>query len=438
MEELLGPEALVLGKITMAGKKLFGKRNKLLVCILAGTMLLLCGCKAKLPDTYVEGEDSQYFQRSGLLKNPSVQQTVEGCYVLHGEYVYFYDKASGQYTPLCNKPNCLHDRETDPDKKADCNAYLDDMWSAEYPEVCLQLSEPYLYAFYSSDSFGFTLCRLGKDGSLKEEIWTTQEPVSEFMVHRGYAYLSVGGYIPSEEGLKADFQILEMDLTKTHNIQSEEIFSYQTERLASLGDIAGYGNYIYFELSEGDEHHLYCYSTENEELKEIEVEALSAVGQYVNNITFFRDKLMLIGYKIDMEDRVEELYHPTNIYMAELDGSNPQMVLEDIPQGYYIGSDGKYFYLNNAFNVKFGKPELDSEKTFWVYDENMKLVDTFLVPDTADGLFDPPLGNQDTQYLHFQDEEKWGLQIWDKSLIGTYHGSAYQQEEIVYKVFEEQ
>ena len=88
--------------------------------------------------------------------------------------------------------------------------------------------------------------------------------------------------------------------------------------------------------------------------------------------------------------------------------------------------------------MKFGKSELDSEKTFWVYDENMKLVDTFLVPDTADGLFDPPLGNQDTQYLHFQDEEKWGLQIWDKSLIGTYHGSAYQQEEIVYKVFEEQ
>ncbi len=43
---------------------------------------------------------------------------------LVGYYLYYVDKETMEYTPLCNKPNCLHQKETDPMKVTNCNAMV--------------------------------------------------------------------------------------------------------------------------------------------------------------------------------------------------------------------------------------------------------------------------------------------------------------------------
>ena len=410
--------------------------------ILLMVLSLFCGCgTADLPDTYQEGTDSQYFQYTNLLRNPTIQQTEGGCYVLQGEYVYFFDKNSEKIMPLCNKPDCLHDRETDPEKKGGCNAYLNGLVTTgfEAKASTLQLCDPYLYVCYYADPIEeedpnsqYVVYRFSMDGTTKERVWQTQATVNEFVVHRGHAYVALGSYSINESGVNGGFQLLDIDLQNSLFRKEKEVSSKQVgAKLSALAKVMAYGNYVYFKMHEGGEDVIYIYSIKSGEVSKLEFETEEPEGWQVNNITFFQDKLMVIGYIIG-SDATEELYDPANIYMMDLDGGNPRIVLRDIPQGYYIGSDGRYFYLTNAFNTAFGKKELDPVKTFWVYDADFQLVDTFTVPDTAVGFFDPPLGEPDCQYLTVQEEDRWGLQIWEKSGIGSYDGAAYEQKTVWY------
>lgn len=53
-----------------------------------------------------------------------ISESEDGFYFICDLYLYFMDKHTMESIPLCKKADCLHDQETDPYKKSDCEAFI--------------------------------------------------------------------------------------------------------------------------------------------------------------------------------------------------------------------------------------------------------------------------------------------------------------------------
>ena len=65
-------------------------------------------------------------------------------YYLAGCYVYKYDPKTKVNAPLCNKANCLHDKESDKTKIKSCNAYYPFV-SMDQVESIIAYENGYIY-----------------------------------------------------------------------------------------------------------------------------------------------------------------------------------------------------------------------------------------------------------------------------------------------------
>ena len=90
-------------------------------------LIFLTGCANKaMPDTYVENYDYQYRQWSDSIAFPKVQQGSDNIvYIYKNGFIYYMEEGNDVLVPLCNKVDCLHDRETDQQKIKECNASVD-------------------------------------------------------------------------------------------------------------------------------------------------------------------------------------------------------------------------------------------------------------------------------------------------------------------------
>ena len=102
---------------------------KKLIVLLILPILLLSGCNSSPPeedlgDTYHMGTDQQYY----FYTNYGLMCESEDSYywlgTTSGLHLCMKDKKTGETTIMCNKPNCLHDKEQDPNRKMECNAYF--------------------------------------------------------------------------------------------------------------------------------------------------------------------------------------------------------------------------------------------------------------------------------------------------------------------------
>jgi hypothetical protein len=121
-----------------------------------------------------------------------IQSDGKGQYIFCNNYLYYHNEANNTLVPVCSKANCLHDKETDTEKKRECNAFLytnDQLSSDGYPitsiSEMIQYNEGYIYYINGNSIF-----RIKADGSAKDCIYKTKEdiPICNFMVHRGYIY----------------------------------------------------------------------------------------------------------------------------------------------------------------------------------------------------------------------------------------------------------
>lgn len=137
---------------------------------------------------------------------------------------------------------------------------------------------------------------------------------------------------------------------------------------------------------------------------------------------------------------------PVPWYIADLDGSNAEMFMEDVGQGLMFHSDGKYLYLSNINMVWRGYDK--SEECYKIYNKDLNLVDTVKLP------FKPPFGDvsvgtSESMYLNYEktksgkkeedggeekmEKDEWGVMYWDKGNIGSYHGDAFEMTHIKYE-----
>ncbi|MDE6419916.1 MAG: hypothetical protein K2K87_05230 [Lachnospiraceae bacterium] len=379
-----------------------------------------------------------------------MQRGEAGYYFRQGEFVYYLDEGTGQLLPLCSKADCLHDRETDRERLESCNAHMHfDEFSNDFSGG-MAYYNGYLYCLTDN---GFneetTLYRLSEDGSKKEQVYRwTDVRVEEWIIHRGIFYYAEHTYTYDEEGeIQGLFTLKSLNLTDAVR-EPKSIYALEEENVyyAGFNWYRAYGNYLYFIVSGGEDEgadglypyeKTFIYDIVNDKVTELTYEGMPKEEDIVE-FTFWQDRIVFKPIIWDVNDMLGSYLRDGTVYIADLNGLNTEVLIENVPMGYNVISDGRYLYLTNAFMATVGTRRLglinyDEEKTFWVYDENLELVDSFVLPRGVEVFGYPPLGDEDWMLITYQDDNGgWGVLRFDKSKIGSCNGAEIEFEVIPY------
>lgn len=427
--------------------------------LIMSCVIILPGCgKENLPNTYIEGSDFQYMRQGSSDYVPEMQRGEEGYYFRNNNFIYYLDEKTDTLLPLCNKADCLHDRESDPERQEACNAYVDNEFGYSNCRG-IAYCNGYLYCL-SIDrrkdplKETVTLYRLAADGSAKEQVFRWNDVgVEDWIVHRDTLfYLERTFAYPMENEEEADeelhdqFTIKSLKLTGGRK-QPETIYVLDEENVFYLGCNwpVAYGNYFYIIISgvvpgEGDSLYPYqktfIYDIEKGTFTELTYEGMTK-DETILGVTFWQDRILFAPRVWDDTD-IETSYLETgDIYIADLDGTNAEIFMEDVPMGYNIRSDGRYLYLSNGAMVTmadWGFWDYHEKKTLWVYDENLTLVDTLFLPPEMKDFGTPPIGDTERMYTIYKDDNGgWGVLRFDKSKIGSCNGAEIELTVIPYE-----
>ncbi len=324
------------------------KKILIILCI-----LVLCLTACGSDKVAVESEEfnletdfqSEYYDLN-LDAHPMVE-VEDGYYIIVGYYLYYVDKETMEYTPLCNKPNCLHQKETDQMKVMDCNA----MVRLDYL-MCTSLNyyQQHLYIAaieLLTDENGmperkYVMDKISLDGGEREIIHEFENPVDTAIVHRGYIYYSSNF---SQIGSDKKTSVYRVPI---EGGAEELVYSAEKDNQISYLRVIG-TNLSFTEYDEECEDQVCQYNLMNGEVKKISFESgIDVVGDRIANGRIYY--------------RTLKQYQDYNTWSTNLDGSDARE--EDFISQY---QDDSYYYETN--------PE---DKTQTVYEwETQKKVTEF-------------------------------------------------------------
>lgn len=415
-------------------------KSKIIGSLIMLLIFVLSGCSTQeeqLPDSYVDGSDYQYMYARNS-PSSAFQKGEKGYYMLWNNFIYFFNEEDEMIVPLCSKPDCLHDKETDQEKQEACNAYASTVTgnglaycngNLYYLDADISMKNPALYRFAS-------------DGSSKEKLYEWDEDgrmPTQWIVHRDVLYYTIESYYTGDDDIEEFLAFYALPLTGRDRLKPKQIYVPEEEGVdvIILGNPSAYGNYVYFtavgnregwdESEENDIDYIYrktfVYDIQSEEISEITVPGQTAV-QTVGGVDFWQDKIIYALF-----DNETGYTGDGDYYIADLDGSDPEVFMT-VRQGVKLFGDGKYLYQSNAdFYEEMGDT---GPKMYHVYDKDLNEVDTFTTGDEY--IRDFPIGNEDRAYImYYKESGEWGIGYWDKSVIGSLNGSEIEFTLIPYE-----
>ena len=232
----------------------------LVLCIIIGLVPALSACSPSkydsLPDSYNVETDYPYMLCSNSNHSLFITKAEKGYYFLAGDFLYYMD--SGTMTPVivCNKPECKHEKETDPEKVWQCNAFI----GCESGNPFIQYYEGNIYCTSSINNIGTNnmevsgewLVQINKDGTERKTICAIEDKDAFLALHRGYIYIYILDVIEQRYHLyRKSLQYPEKE--------AEEL--YTTPEDALYSSIYLFGNHIFIQSDRmsKDETELYSY-----------------------------------------------------------------------------------------------------------------------------------------------------------------------------------
>lgn len=309
-------------------------------------------------------------------------------YVRLADYVYICDFEQGRLIPLCNRPNCLHNRETDETKKEDCAAYVglaNTNEGLQYYEGNLYANSSYHEWGENSDELGDALYKLTLDGSSKEILDYKFQDLYNFRIHRGNIYYTS---LVSDPETMANTETM-----YCCNIKSKEQTQIAQVQGTPTFDIRPYGDYVYITVAlPGDTPEPgIIYETETGKTK-----VLEDWEQF-----YFPDAGKFLSCKSTGENRQA-------VETVNLDGSGKEtigeIVLEDLEQfGFEDGSEQRlssWFSADNLYLYLFGA--VDGQPVAAIFDrENFELMQ--LLSLESDPIYQC-IGVDDTNLFYMCDQ----------------------------------
>lgn len=424
------------------------KRNNMII-VLFILIFILVGCgKREERDTYVDGSDFQYQYLGNYANNKAKGNNC--LYCQFGNFLYQFDEKSGVLSPLCNQANCLHDKETISSRMANCNAFVPN----DGTDVGLQYMNGYIYTImeeWNKDNIDYVLYKIKEDGSSKEKVYNwTDKAIESWCMHRDNAYVLEHYYDGTG---KECYQVNEISVDSGK--KTKMIFEPDTDiSVTGISALKMYGNHLYISILgltkkdlkniSDEDWYKYEYSKTfqyhilDETISEITVPDQKET-EHVTSVTFWKDKIVYAPIDSKYEHQYDKT---TNLYIADLDGNNPSVLLNDVPAYQVYSSDGDYLYVSNVaeledrvFHSEAYKKKLEAGEDYVakenvavkikIYDRDMNLVDE-MKTKKMDFPRELPYGIGNRQYVINQDGDKITLKYWDKNNIGTYHGDTFE------------
>lgn len=335
------------------------------ICILSSVAYTFSSCgeqplEIDYSDKYIENQDYQYMYADGF-GHSSFQKSDNGYYAAVNNFIFFIDGKTMNATPLCNKSNCLHDRETDEEKLKECNAYLPDY--AEYTRNSIQLynSKIYFLQLDSADSaedvdkYLFYEMDI-ESGSRKLLLTYTDGKVNFWAVHRGNIYFKADNYISTDDSGELKAQngtgFNKMFRLKLGESSPKVIYDFEkTDGIYNLqlsNSFTVYGNHIYIGYSGYKNEEAYNKVISADE-KDFESVASDVLCGYLH-IDITNDETSIILDGSEENSKVFNCFYNGNlcysqnnsVYVSELNGSNSELLADNI-NGIFL-SDGKRNY----------------------------------------------------------------------------------------------
>lgn len=207
--------------------------------------LLFTGCQPASPteNTYLQDTDYAY-----MYDGEPMAESPDGYYYRTSDFVYYIDKQTMTGVPLCDKPDCLHEKETDPEKVTDCNACL----PRTSGDPLIAYIDGYLYVastqvnanLMNEGEVNNILVRMNPDGSKRETVLQFPHTAAHYLIHRGYLYYTDATYSETESGeLDAVYGVYRIPLNggKTETVYENNLPNGVLDRMTA------YGNYVYYE-----------------------------------------------------------------------------------------------------------------------------------------------------------------------------------------------
>lgn len=273
-----------------------------------------------------------------------ISESEDGFYFICDLYLYFMDKHTMESIPLCKKADCLHDQETDPYKKSDCEAFIGgDAVSLFYydngiyiatREVVGDKPESYRSQYY--------LKKYATDGTFLENTYSFPARPKSVIRHRGYMYYTYENNSSSGEGdVVGSYYLSQVSLTD----KSETILYKSTLEQNTLDQMFAYGKRVYCMQYGFDpnvpENYLAQVVIYNLESQTYEI--MNSMENSVIGVPFILDDSLANNYWF------MDYHSPKNktLYQSDLDGKNtkPWFTLRyDSSRCHW---DGRYFYEDN-------------------------------------------------------------------------------------------
>lgn len=396
----------------------------------------------------------QYFTYDNKYRMNATEDEDGNLYYMNGFYIYKYNATDGTNKPLCNRQNCLHDKETDRAHMKECNAYFPYYGVDSYNDADIAYEDGFVYISFDnsgadeSDHSSYrSIIRISVDGSIRENVHNFKdESIMTDICHRGvYYYTSVIYNKDNKETMSVKAYSLDgKSKEKTLYTIPEKINGEKVLPLA-ITDYMAYGNYLYFFVmasigSDTQYEKEFCVNISTGKTNEITAYKKQKES-YVRQIMFFNNRLYF--YMIDA-DRGEEDYD-CSIYESDLDGSNVKKTSLTVQKFSNMYSDGDYLYISD--DGRFYNNDLDAHEhvspdaaEYKIYDKELNLIDTYTEDkkDNMDPVTGPaawyyvPVGVGKYSYFVKRDFESGTAELCggNKDTVGSLNGKVFPRKKL--------
>ena len=333
--------------------------RKIMMILLAVTLLLSvsgCGNTGKETAGFDEARanDDQYYLGTSMTR--MIAEGPDAYYLFAGDYLYYMEKDTLEAYPLCGKPDCLHDRESDYEKQILCSARI---WAPNSITYC----DGGLYITHKKASelggFELLLTKYDLSGNMEKELGVLPLASGSIIHHRGKLYFSYIEIPPdaAEDDWGTDYYAC-LDL-KTGEQQIIE--EKPAGPVGGLCDTFAYGDYVYFRWGEyvgGDiivRASIGIYNTTDGTLTYMEP---SKENASLAQPMIFQDKL-IFSETLILDRHVYDDEYGRDIYMAELDGTGIHKVSKAEYSGGVVCAYENMFLVSNRFYPVNGRFQED-------------------------------------------------------------------------------
>lgn len=374
---------------------------KVIFLIMIVGIVLLSGCSPKIlnENRYIKGEDSQFYYYCSADAQP-MAESEKGYYFFSGDYLYCADKSNMTPVIVCDKPNCLHDEETDSTKRLYCNAFFQGAKSLFYYKGSL-----YIFVTRTTTTSESELLKVSLDGTKRKSLFKVDGIISAAALHRGTVYYAAQVW-------DADGQSTVCVNAAKLNGRSKEIYKDKFV-FGNVSDILCYGNYVYmdsFDFTEkGNLDRTVRYNTVTGETKVLfdnPVLVSTGIPSFINDKMYFR-KTKLKFPEMALENQ--------EAFIADIDGNN---LKSSFDPGFPVGvnSDGQYLYAHDVEWSSFSKPAEEQRLTLYTIDG--EVVDS--IPTGSFGSIQSIIpGGKNHMFLQQLDNNFFTIYYAEKSQIST-------------------